>query len=128
MILGGAKVSDKIKVIDRLLEKADTILIGGAMAYTFKLAMGFKVGKSLVEPDRKDLALAALKKAKERNVQFLLPTDNVVATPFDTGKLNKKGKPVLEFRDARVNPGDNIADADEGFDIGPETAKKVQVK
>src|ERR1700744_1161503 len=58
VILGGAKVSDKIKVIDRLLEKADTIIIGGAMAYTFALALGFKVGKSLVEPDRKDMALA----------------------------------------------------------------------
>src|SRR5204863_6548818 len=60
VILGGAKVSDKIKVIDRLLEKADTILIGGAMAYTFKLALGLTVGKSLVEPDRVDMAKAAL--------------------------------------------------------------------
>src|SRR5262249_32017396 len=60
VILGGAKVSDKIKVIDRLLEKADTLLIGGAMAYTFKLAQGAKVGKSLVEPDKKELALATV--------------------------------------------------------------------
>src|SRR5271165_4258339 len=73
VILGGAKVSDKIKVIDRLLEMADTILIGGAMAYTFKLAQGFKVGKSLSEPDKIDLAKAALEKAKARGVKLLLP-------------------------------------------------------
>ena len=78
VILGGAKVSDKIKVIDRLLEKADTIIIGGAMAYTFKLAKGLQVGKSLVEPDKIDVAQAALEKAKERNVQFLIPTDNEI--------------------------------------------------
>ncbi len=122
VILGGAKVSDKIKVIDRLLEKADTILIGGAMAYTFKLAKGFKTGKSLVEPDKKDVALSAEAKAAKRGVKFLLPTDNVIATPVDTGKLNKKGKPVFEFTNPRVNAGDNIPDADEGFDIGPATA------
>lgn len=122
VILGGAKVSDKIKVIDRLLEKADTILIGGAMAYTFKLAKGFKTGKSLVEPDKKDVALSAEAKAVKRGVKFLLPTDNVIATPVDTGKVNKKGKPVFEFTNPRVNSGDNIPDADEGFDIGPATA------
>jgi phosphoglycerate kinase len=124
VILGGAKVSDKIKVIDRLLEKADIILIGGAMAYTFKLALGFSVGKSLVEPDRKEMALAALRKAKERNVQFLLPIDNIIGTPVDSGKLNKKGKPVFEIRNPKVNSGDTIPDGEEGLDIGPETAKK----
>jgi phosphoglycerate kinase len=124
VILGGAKVSDKIKVIDRLLEKANTILIGGAMAYTFKLALGFSVGKSLVEPDRKDMALAALQKAKERGVQFLLPVDNIIATPVNTGKLNKKGKPVFELQNPKVNAGDTIPDNEEGLDIGPETAKK----
>ncbi len=122
VILGGAKVSDKIKVIDRLLEKADTILIGGAMAYTFKLALGFSVGKSLVEPDKKEMALAALSKAKARKVQFLLPTDNIIGTPVDTGKLNKKGKPIFEIRDPKVNPGDTIPDAAEGLDIGPATS------
>ncbi len=76
VILGGAKVSDKIKVIDRLLEKADTILIGGAMAYTFRLAQGAKVGKSLVEPDKTDVAKAALEKAKGSGVEFLLPADD----------------------------------------------------
>src|SRR5205085_4226681 len=107
VILGGAKVSDKIKVIDRLLEKADTILIGGAMAYTFKLAQGFKVGKSLVEPDKTDVALAALGKAKERNVKFLLPSDDIVATPVKTDKLDKKGKPVIDYQNVRVNTDSN---------------------
>src|ERR1700733_4732490 len=116
VILGGAKVSDKIKVIDRLLEKADTILIGGAMAYTFKLALGQKVGKSLVEPDKTDLALSALAKAKAKNVQFLLPSDNVVATAVKTDKLNKKGKPVIDLTNPRVNTEVDIPDAEEGVD------------
>ena len=122
VILGGAKVSDKIKVIDRLLEKADTILIGGAMAYTFKLANGFTTGKSLVEADKTDVALAALAKAAQRGVKFLLPTDTIVATPKETGQLNKKGKPVFEFVNPRVLAEPNIPDAEEGFDIGPATA------
>lgn len=122
VILGGAKVSDKIKVIDRLLEKADTILIGGAMAYTFKLAQGFKIGKSLVEPDKTDIALAALEKAKKRGVQFLLPTDNVVATPVVTDKLNKKGKPIIDLTSPRTNAEANISDSEEGVDIGPASA------
>jgi len=123
VILGGAKVSDKIKVIDRLLEKADTILIGGAMAYTFKLAQGLKVGKSLVEPDKTDVALAALEKAKKRNVQFLLPTDNIVATPVVTDKLNKKGKPIIDLNNPRTNTEQNIPDSEEGVDIGPASAE-----
>ena len=122
VILGGAKVSDKIKVIDRLLEKADTILIGGAMAYTFKLAHGGKTGKSLVEKDHTGTALAAETKAKARNVSFQLPTDTVIAQLRDTGKLNKKGKPVLEPINPRVITGD-IPDDCEGFDIGPATAQ-----
>jgi phosphoglycerate kinase len=121
VILGGAKVSDKIKVIDRLLEKADTILIGGAMAYTFKLAHGVKTGKSLVEPDHKGTALAAEKKAIERKVNFQLPTDTIIATPVDTGKLNKKGKPVYDLTNIRTISGD-IPDDAEGFSIGAETA------
>jgi phosphoglycerate kinase len=124
VILGGAKVSDKIKVIDRLLEKADTILIGGAMAYTFGLAKGLKVGKSLSEPDKVDLAKAAVEKAKARKVQFLTPTDNIIATPVATGKLNKKGKPVMEFQNPRVNGDTDIPDDAEGFDIGPETTAR----
>jgi phosphoglycerate kinase len=121
VILGGAKVSDKIKVIDRLLEKADTILIGGAMAYTFKLAHGEETGKSLIEPDHKQTALDAEAKAKKLNVNFQLPTDVLVATPVDTGKLNKKGKPVFEFTNVRTVKGGIPADA-EGFSIGEETA------
>jgi phosphoglycerate kinase len=123
VILGGAKVSDKIKVIDTLLEKADTILIGGAMAYTFKLAQGFKIGKSLVEADKTDIAMSALNKAKARNVQFLLPTDNIVATPVKTDKLNKKGKPVIDLTNPRPNAEPNIPDSEEGVDIGPASAK-----
>jgi phosphoglycerate kinase len=124
VVLGGAKVSDKIKVIDRLIEKADTILIGGAMAYTFKLALGNKVGKSLSEPDKVEVAKAAMAKAKARGVQFLLPSDNVIGTPVDTGKLNKKGKPVFEIQNPRVNAEDDIPADSEGLDIGPETAKR----
>ena len=123
VILGGAKVSDKINVIDRLLDKADAILIGGAMAYTFKLAQGFKIGKSLVEPDKTDVARAALEKAKKRGVQFLLPTDNVVATPVKTDKLDKKGRPVIDLQKPRTNAEPNIADSEEGVDIGEATAK-----
>jgi phosphoglycerate kinase len=122
VILGGAKVSDKIKVIDRLLEKADTILIGGAMAYTFKLALGQTIGKSLVEPDRVDVAKSALEKAKARGVKFLLPIDNVVATPVKTDKLNKKGKPIFDLQNPKTVAG-NFPDDVEGLDIGPETVK-----
>jgi phosphoglycerate kinase len=126
VILGGAKVSDKIKVIDRLLEKADSILIGGAMAYTFKLAQGFKVGKSLVEPDKTDVARAALEKAKKRGVLFLLPVDDTLVTSVKTDKLDKKGRPVLD----RINPHNgtdaNIPDGEEGVDIGPATAAKFK--
>src|SRR5882672_7987735 len=84
VILGGAKVSDKIKVIDRLIEKADAILIGGAMANTFGLAQGLKVGKSLVFPEDIEIARSALNQAKSRGLQFLLPADHVVATPVKT--------------------------------------------
>lgn len=123
VILGGAKVSDKIKVIDRLLDKADALLIGGAMAYTFRLAQGCKVGKSLVEPDRLDVAKGALEKASRKGVKFLLPSDDVVATPVDTGKLNKKGKPVIEMQNPRVNATTNLPDDAAGVDIGPATVQ-----
>jgi phosphoglycerate kinase len=124
VILGGAKVSDKIKVIDRLLEMADTILIGGAMAYTFKLAQGFKVGKSLSEPDKVDLANAALAKAKARGVQFLLPSDNIIGTPVNTGKLNKKGKAIIDMQNPQTNTQADIPAEAEGLDIGPDTSKR----
>jgi phosphoglycerate kinase len=124
VILGGAKVSDKIKVIDRLLDKADTILIGGAMAYTFKLAQGLKVGQSLAEPDKQDVARAAMEKAKARHVQFLLPSDNIIGTPVNTGKLNKKGKPIIDIQNPRTNNDPDIPAEAEGLDIGPETARR----
>ena len=123
VILGGAKVSDKIQVIDRLLDKADTILIGGAMAYTFRLAQGFKTGKSLVEADKTDIAKSALEKAQARQVQFLLPVDDVVATPVKTDKLDKKGKPVIAWQNPRPNPGMNCPEDAAGLDIGPTTIK-----
>ena len=116
VILGGAKVSDKIKVIDRLLDKADAILIGGAMAYTFKLANGLSVGKSLVEPDMAKTAQSALDKAAEKKVNFLLPTDNVVAEPTEV-----EGK--FAFGNHRVNNNENIPDELEGVDIGPKSAE-----
>ncbi len=81
-ILGGSKVSDKIQVIDHLLDKADTLILGGAMAYTFLNARGQTTGKSLTEPDKIDIARAALKKAEDRNVNLLLPVDHVLAGKF----------------------------------------------
>ena len=121
VILGGAKVSDKIKVIDRLLEKANTILIGGAMAYTFRLAQGYRTGKSLVEPDATGIARAALEKAKTKNVKFLLPVDDVVAVPVKTDKLDKKGKPVIEWQNPRTSTDMNCPDDAAGLDIGIAT-------
>ena len=97
VILGGAKVSDKIKVIDRLIEKADAILIGGAMAYTFDLADGRPVGKSLAEPDKVETARAALEKAEERGVKFLLPVDSYIVEQidFNARTVSKAGIPRL---------------------------------
>lgn len=112
VILGGAKVSDKITVIDALLEKADTILIGGAMAYTFGVAQGAKVGSSMNEPDKKETALSALAKAKEKGVKFLLPVDHVIAEKVDFAT-----KTVGELK---VVEGD-IPDGWMGVDIGPKT-------
>jgi len=123
VILGGAKVSDKILVIDRLLEKADTLLIGGAMAYTFRLAQGYKVGQSLVEADKVDIAKAALAKAQAKKVQFLLPTDDVVAKPVKTDKLDKKGKPIIDWQNPRASTDLNCPDDAAGLDIGPATTK-----
>ena len=116
VILGGAKVSDKIPVIDRLLDKADTILIGGAMAYTFALAQGRKIGNSLSEPDKVDMAKAALAKAKAKGVKFLLPVDTFVVEHFDF-----KAKTVTPGH--YIAPGEDIPDGWEGVDIGPESVK-----
>jgi len=123
VILGGAKVSGKIAVIDRLLEKADTLLIGGAMTYTFGLAQGHQVGKSLVEPDRVDVARAALEKAHSRNIRFLLPTDNRAGRPVETDKRDKKGRPIVEYRDAHVVDGIDLPEDEAGLDIGPKTTQ-----
>ena len=123
VILGGAKVSDKIQVIDRLLDKADTILISGAMAYTFRLAQGYKTGKSLVEADKVDTAKSALAKASAKGVKFLLPTDDVVAVPVKTDKLDKKGKPIIEFQNVRISSDMNCPDDAAGLDIGPASVK-----
>lgn len=116
VILGGAKVSDKIQVIDKLLDKADTILIGGGMAYTFKLALGESIGKSLSEPDKVDTAKAALEKAKSHGVKFLLPVDNMIVEQLDF-----KAKTVSEPKFTTTGAG--IPDGWEGVDIGPETQR-----
>ena len=112
VILGGAKVSDKISVIDSLLEKADVLIIGGAMAYTFALAKGKTVGDSLSEPDKIEVAKAALEKAEKKGVKFLLPLDTLI-----TNSLDFKAKTLGE---TQVVEGD-IPDGWEGVDIGPKT-------
>jgi phosphoglycerate kinase len=106
------------------LEKADAILIGGAMAYTFRLAQGHSVGKSLVEPDKVDIANKAVQKAKAKGIKFLLPVDDVVAIPVKTDKLDKKGKPIIEYKDAKVNSSLDCPTEYAGLDIGPETIKQ----
>ena len=110
-ILGGAKVSSKIGVINNLLEKADTVIIGGGMSYTFSAAQGGKVGNSLLEADWEDYANDMVKKAAEKGVKFLLPVDTVVGDKFDA-QANSK-----------VVKAGEIEDGWEGMDIGPETAK-----
>ncbi len=114
VILGGAKVSDKITVIDRLLDKADTIIIGGGMAYTFALANGKTVGDSLCEPDKVDLARQAMKKAEEKGVKFMLPVDYLVTNSLDFGSKT--------LGDTQVVEGD-IPDGWEGVDAGPKTTQ-----
>lgn len=112
VILGGAKVSDKIQVIDALLEKADTIIIGGAMAYTFALAQGRTIGESLSEPDYINTAKSALEKAKAKGVRFILPLDNLAVKDLDFG--------AGSFSDFKYFEG-NIDDDWEGVDIGPKS-------
>jgi 3-phosphoglycerate kinase len=108
-ILGGAKVSDKIPVLENLLNKADDILIGGAMAYTFFAAMGYDVGRSLVEEDKKDLALQIIEKAKDNKTNFQLPLDHVIAADIAPGK------------DTKILDGFPIPQDLMGLDIGPKT-------
>ena len=109
-VLGGAKVSDKIAVINNLLEKADTIIIGGGMAYTFMKAQGYEIGKSLLESDRLDYAKDMIKKAEEKGVKFLLPVDNYCAAEFSAD-----AEPVLV--DGSI-PAELM-----GMDIGPKTVE-----
>lgn len=110
-ILGGAKVSDKINVINNLLEKVDTLVIGGGMAYTFLKAQGYSIGKSLVEEDKVEYAKEMIEKAKAKSVDLLLPIDNVVAAEF-----SKDAAPIK-------TDDQNIEDAYMGLDIGQKTAK-----
>ena len=110
-IIGGAKVSDKIQLIEALLEKVDNLIIGGGMAYTFVKARGGQIGKSLCELDKLDLANELVKKAEEKNVNLVLPTDAQIADKF--------------ANDANVfnGPNDQIPDDLEGLDIGEESAR-----
>lgn len=110
-ILGGAKVSDKISVIENLLNKVDSILIGGGMAYTFLKAQGYTVGNSLVEEDRIDYALKMINEAKKKDVDFVLPVDHLVGAEFSADT-----KPI-------TTDDENIEDGFMGLDIGPKTAK-----
>ncbi|MEC8189815.1 MAG: phosphoglycerate kinase [Verrucomicrobiota bacterium] len=112
VILGGAKVSDKIKVIDTLLDKADTIIIGGAMAYTFALAEGRQVGESLSEPEFIATAKSALEKAAQKGVKFLLPGDNLAVKDLDFGAGTVGASQLFEGQ---------IEDGWEGVDIGPKS-------
>ncbi len=110
-IVGGAKISDKIDLIENFISIADTILIGGAMAYTFLRAKGLETGKSLVETDKIDRAKALLAKASQKNVSIELPLDHVVA-------------PNLDSRESHVTPVDRTPADRMGLDIGPETVRR----
>lgn|SRR3712207_720051 len=108
-ILGGAKVSDKINVINNLLDKVDTLIIGGGMAYTFLKAQGYSIGTSLLEEDKMSYALDMIKKAEEKGVKLLLPIDFVTAKEFSAD-----AEPI-------ITQDRNIADDCMGLDIGPKT-------
>lgn len=110
-ILGGAKVSDKLGVIEALLEKVDKLIIGGGMAYTFFKSIGYSVGKSICELDKLDLAQGLINKAKERNVKLVLPIDNVIA------------KEIAPDAENKVIDSDNIPEDWEGLDIGQKTVE-----
>ena len=113
-ILGGAKVSTKIGVIDALLNKVDVLLIGGGMAYTFYKSIGYGVGNSICELDKLDLAKELMQKAKEKGVKLVIPVDNVIGKEF---------KPDTESKIVAYN---EIPDGWEGFDIGPKTVKMYE--
>jgi phosphoglycerate kinase len=109
-IMGGAKISDKILIIERLIDKVDNLIIGGGMSYTFSKAQGGKIGKSLLEADKQDLTLELVQKAKDKGVNLILPVDSVIADKFANDAERK------------VVPAGEIPDDWEGLDIGPETA------
>ena len=110
-IMGGAKVSDKIELIEKLLDKVDNLIIGGGMAYTFAKAQGGKIGKSLVEEDKLDLANSLIAKAKAKGVNLLLPTDSIVADNFSNDA------------NTDIAQNDSIKDGWMGLDIGPASIK-----
>jgi len=114
-ILGGSKISGKIDVIQNLLDKVDTLVIVGGMAYTFERALGVKTGKSLVEEDRIEMAKAALEKAKARGVKLLLPVDNILADKFAPDARTQEWDCSLDFPDDW-----------QGLDIGPKTVKAIE--
>ncbi|MDT8400794.1 MAG: phosphoglycerate kinase [Bacteroidales bacterium] len=111
-IMGGAKVSDKILIIENLLERVDNLVIGGGMAYTFFKAQGGKTGNSLCEDDKLDLALDILEKAKKKNVNIYLPADSVIADKFDAEAKTK------------ISDSDSIDEGWMGLDIGEKAIKK----
>ena len=110
-ILGGAKVSDKIGVITNLIDKCDTLIVGGGMAYTFMKSLGHKIGNSLLEADKVDLAKEMMEKAEAKGVKFLIPVDN------------KVGREYASDTEAMIVNSDEIPDGWMGLDIGPETQK-----
>ena len=119
VIMGGAKVSDKIEVITALLEKADTILIGGAMAYTFRKAQGYEVGMSLVEDDKMELALEIMKNAEAKGVKFLLPADTRITKEFKEG--------AETWNTEVYGQGGTIPSDKEGIDIGDVAIEEFKV-
>ncbi len=119
VILGGSKVSDKIGVIKALMEKADTFLIGGAMAYTFYRALGIGTGNSRVEKDKVDLATEILALAKEKGVKFLLPVDNIETQEIKAGTTTARNT-------GRLSPEHGITEDYEAVDIGRETIETYQ--
>lgn len=110
-ILGGAKVSDKISVIENLIDKVDTLIIGGAMAYTFKKSMGIETGTSMVEDDKLELSKELLQKAKDKNVKVLLPVDHIAAKEFN------------ETSESMTTKSDSIPEGFMGLDIGPRSVE-----
>ena len=110
-IMGGAKVSDKILLIENLLDRVDNLIIGGGMTYTFIKAQGGKTGNSIVEEDKLDLALKIIEKAKEKGVQLHIPTDNVIADKFDNDA------------NTEITSSNNVKDGWMGLDIGPDTIR-----